>query len=247
MITTDNQLEARAFQGPSLLALSIVYGALSLGSVALMASATSPVFVFAPFDGTSTVVVIANHLGKLRLGAFLHFGAAIVLGIVASVASSRLRSFGVRAAGVSIAFFGGAAAATFAALAALLEWALVAVETPAPLATGNFLHFLIFALGGVGHIAMLGLLVAGLSIAGGLSRVLARWLVAFGVTLAVTCELASLTIALPATTYLIPVAELSSLIWLIGVGAAWRNSRSLQDVVAAAAPPTRFNEAHRAS
>jgi hypothetical protein len=245
-VDAESQLEERNFQGPSLLAVSIVYAALSLGSLVLVGSSTSRAFVPAPFD-QGTVVVVAEHTGMLRFSAFLHFGAAIVLGIFAAVALARLLSFGVRAAGVYIAFFGGCAAAVFAALAAVVEWAIVAVETTTPLTTASTLHFLLVALGGVGHTAMLGLLVAGLSIAGGLARVLARWLVGFGLALAVTCELGSLAIMLPAASYLLPIAQLSSLVWLIGVGGAWRNSRSHRDAVAAATRPERLAEAHRAS
>jgi osmotically inducible protein OsmC len=74
----NNPLEERNFQGPSLLALSIVHAALSLGGLGLVGSATRHAFVPSPLDGTD-LVVIADRVGMLRLGAFLHFGAAAPL------------------------------------------------------------------------------------------------------------------------------------------------------------------------
>jgi hypothetical protein len=104
----------------------------------------------------------------------------VPLGLYTATATSRLHFLGVRAAGASIALFGGLAATTFLALSALAQWALafpdVLVSAPAVRA----LHLLAFATGGPAHVMPLGLLVAGLAVTAGLHHLVPRSLMTTG-------------------------------------------------------------------
>ena len=58
------------------------------------------------------------------LSAFLHFGAAMVLGIFTAGVVRRLRTLGVKGMAPDVALFGGLAASFNMASAALVQWVL---------------------------------------------------------------------------------------------------------------------------
>ena len=72
------------------------------------------------------------------------------------------------------------------------------------------LHDLAFVTGGPWRAAGLGLLLAGVAVSSGDHRLLSRPVWIAGVVLAVLCELATLTLALPAA-YLIPLRRFGGL------------------------------------
>jgi hypothetical protein len=168
----------------------------------------------------------AEHANAVRLNAFLQLGAAIPLGLFTATAVSRLRFLGVNVAGVDIAFFGGVAAAAFSMLSALVQWTIAASGVAAAGGDLHAFHVLFFALGGPGHVAASGLLVAGISISGGLSRVLPRWVMWFGIAIAAVAETSTLTIVTPAAAYLLPLARIPAFAWLICAGALLPRSRA---------------------
>jgi len=79
------------------------------------------------------------------------------------------------------------------------------------------LHDLAFVTGGPWRAAGLGLLLAGVAVSSGDHRLLSRPVLFAGFVLAVLCELATLTLALPAA-YLIPLRRFGGLAWLIVAG-----------------------------
>ena len=129
---------------------------------------------------------------KIRICAFLQFGSAMPLGIYTATMVSRLWFHGVRAAGATIALFGGLMTSAAVALSALLQWAIaqpgVATEGPVTLA----LYFLIYAVGRPGFSVPIGLLFAGIAIPAGFRRLLPKWLVVFGLILAIAGVLSAL-------------------------------------------------------
>jgi hypothetical protein len=132
---------------------------------------------------------LSKHADAIRVGAFLQFGSAIPLGIFTATAVSQLRFLGVNVAGGFIALFGGFAASSFLASSALTQWMLSQVGvSAAPDVTVHALHLLAFATGGVGYVAPAGLLVAGISVTGGLSKLLPKWLIWFGLAVASVAE-----------------------------------------------------------
>lgn len=80
--------------------------------------------------------------------------------------------------------------------------------------------------GGPGFVVPFGLLVAGVSVSGGLAHKLPRWVMWSGLVIAAIAELSSLTIATPLAAYLLPAARFPGLVWLIVVGATLPVARS---------------------
>jgi hypothetical protein len=209
---------------PPLALLAGVFAGLFVASLATVALATGGGHFPSPFvPGAQSF--FARHGQVLAWSALLQFGAAIPLGLFSAVVVSRLQFFGLKVAGTQIALFGGFAASFFLALSALLQWVLLQPGAGDDATTGA-LHLAAFATGGPGHVVPLGLLIAGVSIAGGLSRLLPKWLMAFGVAIALLAELSCLGLIFPGALYLLPLARFPALIWLILVGALLPASRA---------------------
>jgi hypothetical protein len=61
-------------------------------------------------------------------------------------------------------------------------------------------------------------LFAGISVTAGYMRLLPRWLVAFGLLLAVIGELSCLSLVVPGALFLIPLTRFPGFVWLIAAG-----------------------------
>ena len=115
----------------------------------------------------------------MRVQAFAVFGSAIPLGIYAATVVSRLNYLGVRAAGATIALFGGFGASFILAISGMVQWVLsrhnIGANGPATLSWQD----LAFMTGGPGCASMLGLLIAGVSAPGSARRGAAQQLAVF--------------------------------------------------------------------
>jgi len=156
--------------------------------------------------------------------AFLQFGAAIPLGLFTAVVVSRLRFLGVRAAGVHIALFGGLMTAFDVAFSSLVLWVMAYPGIAHDPAVLRALYYLSYAVGGVGYSVPLGLLMAGVSISAGLTRLLPRWIAALGVVLAICGELSWLNLIFPSALFLIPLTRFPGFVWMIAAGIALPNT-----------------------
>lgn len=154
----------------------------------------------------------------LRISSFIQFGTAIPLGIFTAAITSRLRFLGVTASGVNIALFGGISAAVFMALSGLLGWVLSQPGIANDLSTMHAVRMLQFGSGGVAHIVMLGLLLAGVSVPSLFGRFLPRWLCWMGLIVAVIAELSVFSMIFPQVSFLLPLARLAAFVWLIIAG-----------------------------
>jgi hypothetical protein len=172
-LRAEGNMEADELEhgGPSLLLLAIIAGALFAGGLAATMTAlmTSPLGV-----AGETMGALPEQAAAMRLSALLQLGGAIVLGIFTAAGVSRLRFLGLDMAPVQIAFFGGIAAAIFALLSALIQWVLTMPGITMDLGVIRLFQLLVLAVGGVGHVAAMGLLLAGISLAGGLAAPFAR-------------------------------------------------------------------------
>jgi hypothetical protein len=216
MVSTAVDLEHR---GPSLLAVALVYLVLSLASLVPFVLAPGGPLP-SPFDAGS-VIWFPQHEGATRLFALLQLGASVPLGIFAAAAVSRLRFLGVRAAGVEMAFLGGIAASILAAFAAIVAWVLAY----APGVAAHSFHVLAFGAGGVGVTVALGVFLAGISIAAGLSGLIPRWLQWLGLAAALLSGICSLTLLVNEIAYLIPITRVAFIVWILGVGATLPTGR----------------------
>ena len=204
--------------GPPLPVPAFVFTGLFLGSLvigALLTGGTPPPI---PFDATdASLRYFVDHATAVRVAAFLQFGSAIPLGIFTATVVSRFQFLGVNVAGITIALFGGLAASFFLAASGLTLWVLSSPGVAELASNARVLQLLAFATGGPGHVVTLGLLLAGISIAGGVTRKLPRWVMWFGVVVATIAELSTLTLISEAAAVLLPLARFPAFVWMICV------------------------------
>lgn len=160
-----------------------------------------------------------RHAAAL-LCAFLQFGAAIPLGIFAATAVSRLKFFGVRAAGTDIALFGGFVSAALMLASSAVLWTMTIPGVASDPALAHALQFLNFALGGPGYSVPLGLFMAGISVPLLFRRLTPRWIPILGLALAACGELSWLSIEFHSAVPLIPLTRFPGFVWMIAVGFA---------------------------
>lgn len=82
-----------------------------------------------------------------------------------------------------------------------------------------------FALGGPGFSVPFGLLIAGVSVTAGLSKLLPSWLVILGLAIATAGELSWLDILFSKALFLIPLTRFPGFLWMIAVGFALPRER----------------------
>jgi hypothetical protein len=147
------------------------------------------------------------------------FASSVPLAIYAATASTRLRQLGVTAPGATIALTGGTLAAGALGLTGLLAWTLSRPEVGADTALVRALYFLVFLVGGPGHIVALGLLVAGMAVPGLILGLTPRPVAWTGLAIGALCESTTLVLIWPELGVLLPVARVSALLWLVLAGA----------------------------
>jgi hypothetical protein len=205
--------------GPPLGVLAIVFAAHFLAGIVISTAMAGGDTFPAPFGPAADILAyFRDHQDAVRVNAFLQFAAAIPLAIYAATVAARLNRLGIRAPGATIALVGGVLSAAFLACSALLTWVLSRPEILGEPALVRALQDLAFAAGGPGHVAPLGLLVAGIAVPSLLARLLPRWLAVAGLVIAVLAELGILTLLLTDAAFLLPLARFTSLAWLIAVG-----------------------------
>ena len=146
------------------------------------------------------------------------FASSVPLAVYAAVASARLRQLGVAAPSATIALVGGILAAGALGLAGLVAATLSRPEISGDTALVRALYFLVFLLGGAGHLVALGLLVAGMAVPSLGLGLLPRPLAWAGLAIAGLSELTVLVLAWPALGPILPVARVSALAWLVLAG-----------------------------
>ncbi len=212
--------------GPPLMLPGALFMALFVGSLVAAAMMAGGAPYPRPFGDAGAARYFAEHALATRVTAFLQFGAAIPLGLFTATLVSRLRFLGIEAAGVTIALFGGLAASFFLATSALVQWVLAAPGVAEVTTDARILQLFAFATGGPGHVVPLGLLLAGGSLTGGLTRKIPRWLMWFGIVVAVFAELSALSLVLESAAFLLPLARFPAFIWIIGIAATLPSQRS---------------------
>jgi hypothetical protein len=130
-----------------------------------------------------------------------------------------LRQLGVAAPGPMIALTGGILAAGALGLTGLLAWTLSRPEVSGDTALVVALYYLVFLVGGAGHIVALGLLVAGIAAPSLIVGLLPRPLAWAGLAIAGLCELTTLVLVWPVLGPILPVTRVSALAWLVVAGA----------------------------
>jgi hypothetical protein len=232
----------RYHRGPSLGALAIVYTVLFVASLVTIAAMTGGAHYPTPYDPPELArAYYARYADAHRIASFFLFGSAIPLGLFTATITSRLRFLGVTVAGVSIALFGGIAAAILLGISALTGWVLSQPSIAGDAGSVRILQLFAFAAGGPGHIVPLGLLLAGVSVPAGFFRLLPRWLVVLGLILAGIGELSALSLVWPLASFLLPLCRMPAFVWLIGAGFALPKARRSDSPMPGAPPEGRAN------
>jgi hypothetical protein len=208
----------RHHEGPHLGMLAIAYTLLFNAGLTAVSAFGTPFGVRPPYwPGpweSPDVIVWYFHTRPMNvlICVFLQIGALIPLGIFAATIVSRLRFLGIDAAGPNIAVFGGFMTVFNSMAAGFTTWATQDVTiTPA-------LNYLSYALGGPGFSIPMGLLMAGVCVPAAFRKLLPKWLIAFGLLLAVAGELSWFNLVFPQALFLIPLVRFPGFIWLIATG-----------------------------
>jgi hypothetical protein len=147
------------------------------------------------------------------------FGSSVPLAIYAATATARLRQLGTSAPAATTALTGGILAAGALALTALLGWTLSRPEVSTDTALVPALYYLVFLVGGPGHLVALGLLVGGMALPGLLVGLLPKPAAWGGLVIAALAELTILVLIWPGLGVILPIARVSALLWLVVAGA----------------------------
>jgi hypothetical protein len=204
--------------GPPLTLLALISLGLLLGGlgVGVALGGVMPL----PYGSAAAVhdYVRAQPLA-VQIIAVAAFGSSVPLAIYAATASARLRQLGVTAPGATIALTGGTLAAGALGLAGLLGWILSRPDLSADNALVRAVYYLVFLVGGPGHIVALGLLVAGMAVPSLILGLTPKTLAWIGLAIAGLAELTTLVLVWPVLGVILPIARLSALVWLVVAGA----------------------------
>jgi hypothetical protein len=211
---TINKIE---YKGPHIGMLAIIFMLLfNTGlSFVISLSGTSPHFP-GPWESSETIATyFRNQPHDVLMCAFFQFGSAIPLGLLVVNVVGRLLFLGIKSAGPYISFFGGLMTVLNLALSALILWIMAYPGMAQDTSVLRALYYGSYAIGGVGYSVPLGILFAGVSISAGFTKILPKWLVVFGIVLAICGELSWLSLIFPKLLFFIPLTRFPGFIWLI--------------------------------
>ena len=172
-----------------------------------------------PYDPIADITnYFAQQPRDVLLCAFFQFCSAIPLALFSVSMLAQLRFLGIKATGPYIAMAGGLITAIDVIICSGSIWTMAN-----PAVSGNAgvipaLYYFGFAIGGPGFSVPFGLLIAGIAVSGGLSKVLPKWLMWSGLVLALIGELSCLSLVVPGLLPLVPLTRFPGFIWLILVG-----------------------------
>ena len=216
---TTTQPIKQGHMGPPLILLACIHAGLFVGGLIACFLLTGKAFIL-PFSPAETTVDFYRLNGDaVRIQSFFLFGSSIPLGLYTATVVSRLNYLGVRAAGVTIALYGGFGTSFFLALAGLLQWVLSHPELATSTEVIRALQDVVSITGGPAHTTLLGLLLAGVAVPSLFMGLLPRWLSIFGLVLAAFGEMSSLSLILPQAMIFIPLARFPGFGWLVLCGA----------------------------
>jgi hypothetical protein len=231
--------ELPRFRGPSLILLATVHVLIFMGGLVAIATLRRHgalyVTPFAPAEELRSF--LAQSPAAIRVSNFFLFGSAVPFGIFAVTAVSRLRFMGVRAAGTNIAFVGGLIATIALILSGSAGWILSLPDVVASAQVVKAMAFLNFLLGGVVYSVGFGLLAAGVSVTSYFMRLLPRWMIALGVLVAITGELAWFSLIAYPANFFIPITRYLGFIWMLSVAVGLTKDRRVTHAAQTNATP----------
>jgi hypothetical protein len=221
--------------GPPLWLLAVLYTVLFLAGLFPVTMYGGMPYWPGPWETPAVITTFfQTQTSRVLACILLQTGANICLGLFTAVIVSRLQFLGVRAAGVTIALFGGFLCVFNSIAAAFATWTLIrpAVAANPPILVA--LNYLSYAFGGPGFSIPMGLLIAGVSVSAGLNKLIPKWIMILGLFLAACGELSVFHLISPALLFLIPLTRFPGFIWIIAVAFTLPRYRQEQSLAAAA-------------
>lgn len=154
----------------------------------------------------------------MKISGFFLFASMFPLGIFTATVVSRLQFHRIKVAGIYVALFGGIAASIFIGISGLCGWVLSQPGVAENAGAMRVAQLLNFGTGGFGHVAALGLLLAGVSVPCLVADLIPKWICWLGLVVAAVCELSILSLIFPQFSMLIPLGRFPAFIWLLAVG-----------------------------
>ena len=221
--------------GPPLWLLASLYTLLFLAGLAPVTMFGGMPYWPGPWEPPDVMVPFFQTQGTRVLECvLLQTGATVCLGLFTAVAVSRLHFLGVRAAGVWIALLGGFVTVVNSMGSAMAAWTMIRPVIARDPQSVLVLNFLSYALGGPGFSIPMGLLMAGISVSAGLSKLIPRWVMILGLVLAVCGELSVFHLISPQLLFLIPLVRFPGFVWIVAVGFTLPSRRPVAAQLAAA-------------
>jgi hypothetical protein len=227
MTDTDTTTRTRGHAGPPLWPLATISLLLFLAGIVCSAALTGSAPT-SPWNSAHTIQRYLDHEHApvaLALLGFFTFGSSIPLGLYTATIHSRLHYLGIRAAGATIALYGGLGASFMLALSGLSSWVLSRAEVRGNLPVARAVSDFAYVTGGPGLTVLLGLLIAGVAVPVLITRLVPRPLAWTGLVIAVLAELSHFSLIWYGATFLIPIGRFAGLLWLIAVGALLPRAR----------------------
>jgi hypothetical protein len=198
----------------------------ALAYVVLFCAGLYPVTIFGgkPYFPPPTasvaemVAFFSNRQTAVLLCAFFQFGAAIPLGIYVATVVSQLQFLGVRAAGTTIALYGGFATSFGIVSGHGYLWAMSYPDISRDPTLLHALYRISFGIGGPGFSVPFGIFIAGIAVTAGLTHLIPRWLMWCGIAIAVCGELSWFEMLSIKFLPLIPLTRFPGFLWTILVG-----------------------------
>jgi hypothetical protein len=205
--------------GPPPGVIAIIVLALSVMAVLVPAGMAGGMFFPSPYGSTQTVsMYLTEHRDSSVATGFLTFAASVPLGIFTATVYARLLRLGIRVPGPNIAFAGGITATILLAVSGHLTWSLgqsIAGESAALLHLGEYVSY---ALGGVGFVVGIGLLIAGIAVPALILHLTPSWVAWIGLLLAALAEISVLVLLVPQLAFLLPIGRFVGVAWLVVAG-----------------------------
>ncbi len=216
---TQSSRDSHRPDGPNPGILAGVTLALSIVAVLVPAAMAGGILFPSPYGSTQTVsAYLTEHRAAVVATGFLTFAASVPLGIYTATVYARLLRLGIRVPGPNIAFVGGITATILLAVSGLLTWTLgqsIAGESAVLLHLGGYVAY---ALGGVGFVVGIGLLIAGIAVPSLILHLTPRWIAWVGLVLAALAEISFLVLLVPQLAFLLPVGRFLGVAWLLAIG-----------------------------
>ena len=221
--------------GPPLWLLALLYTILFIAGLYPVTMYGGMPYWPGPWETPSVITYFfQTQTTRVLACVLLQTGATICLGLFTAVVVSRLQFLGIRAAGVTIALFGGFLCVFDSLAAGFTTWTLIrpAVSENPPILVA--LNYLSYAFGGPGFSIPMGLLMAGVSVSAGLTKLIPKWIMILGLFLAACGELSVFHLISPKLLFLIPLTRFPGVIWIVAVGFALPRYRKAESFAAAA-------------